>query len=87
MSAGWRYRGREVRSEDVAFIQRLIAEHPGASRRELSQKLCEAWRWRQANGARAHGVSRLAVDAPPSRSDQLPPVRYTPPNPLVRRAQ
>jgi hypothetical protein len=49
---------REVSSEDVAFIQRLIAEHPEASRRELSQELCEAWHRQQANGASRDTVCR-----------------------------
>lgn len=88
MSAGWRYRGREIGSEDVAFIQRLIAEHPEASRRELSQKLCEVWHWRQANGAPRDMVCRgLLLMLHRAGAIQLPPVRYTPPNPLARRAR
>ena len=47
----WRYRGRTVTAEEIAFIRRLIAENPEASRRRLSEKLCEAWQWKQANGA------------------------------------
>jgi len=38
-----RYRGREVTPADTAFIQRLIAENPGWSRRRLSAELCRAW--------------------------------------------
>jgi hypothetical protein len=38
-----------VTAEDILYIQELIAAHPRASRRRLSQKLCEAWQWRQAN--------------------------------------
>ena len=41
------YRGRVVTDGDVAFIRRLIAAHPTASRRALSKKLCEAWNWVQ----------------------------------------
>jgi hypothetical protein len=88
MSAAWRYRGREIGSEDVAFIQRLIAEHPEASRRELSQKLCEAWHWQQVNGAPRDMVCRgLLLMLDRAGAIRLPPVRYTPPNPLVRRAR
>ncbi len=88
MSEGWRYRGREIGSEDVAFIQRLIAEHPRASRRELSQILCEAWHWQQANGAPRDMVCRgLLLMLDRAGAIQLPPVRYTPPNPLARRTR
>ena len=46
-----KYRGRTVTQGDVEFIQGLIQAHPGASRRHLSEKLCEAWGWYQPNGA------------------------------------
>jgi hypothetical protein len=88
MPEGWRYRGGEISAEDVAFIQRLIAEYPGASRRELSQRLCEAWHWQQANGAPRDMVCRgLLLMLHRAGAIQLPPVRYTPPNPLARRAR
>jgi hypothetical protein len=44
------FRGRSVSSADVAFIRQLVANHPRASRRQLSALLCEAWNWRQPNG-------------------------------------
>jgi hypothetical protein len=80
------YRGRRVTATDVAFIQELIATHPAASRRALSQKLCTAWNWTQPNGHPRDMVCRglmLALH----RADHihLPPVRHTPPNPLARR--
>ena len=46
----FKYRGRLVTESDVVFIKRLIAEHPDASRRALSEKLCKAWNWVQPNG-------------------------------------
>jgi hypothetical protein len=58
MSSPFRYRGRAVTTEDIAFIRQLIAENPGASRRRLSAKLCEAWQWKQANGALRDMVCR-----------------------------
>src|SRR5260370_4580007 len=86
MSAQWRYRGREISTADVAFIRQLIATHTGASRRALSAKLCEAWQWRQANGAPRDMVCRgLLLMLHRAGEIELPPVRYTPPNPLVRR--
>jgi len=45
-----RHRGRIVTAGEVTAIRALIARHPGTSRRQLSQLLCEAWSWRQANG-------------------------------------
>lgn len=44
------FRGREIREADVAFLRGLIAEHPGASRYQLSLKVCNAWNWVQPNG-------------------------------------
>ncbi len=54
----FRYRGRVISVAEVEFIRQLVAAHPGASRRALSQKLCEVWGWRQANGALRDGVCR-----------------------------
>ena len=86
MPAPWRYRGREISSEEVAFIRRLIAEHPALSRRALSQKLCDGWHWQQANGApRDMGCRGLLLMLDRAGEIRLPPVRYTPPNPLARR--
>jgi hypothetical protein len=88
MPARWRYRGREFSAQDIAFIQQLISEHPKASRRALSAKLCEAWQWKQANGAPRDMVCRgLLLMLHRAGEIELPPVRYMPPNPLVRRAR
>jgi Druantia protein DruA len=81
-----RYRGREISAEDIVFIRRLIAEHPGVSRRRLSAKLCEAWQWKQANGALRDMVCRgLLLMLHRAGEIDLPPVRYIPPNPLAKR--
>ena len=42
MDVKLRYRGRDVTDSDIAFIRQLMAHHPSASRRRLSQILCEA---------------------------------------------
>lgn len=52
------YRGKEITSADVAFIRDLIHKNPRASRRALSQQLCTAWNWVQANGALRDAVCR-----------------------------
>jgi hypothetical protein len=87
MPSEWRYRGRVVTTEDIALIRRLIAENPGASRRRLSAKLCEAWQWKQANGALRDMVCRgLLLMLHRAGEIELPPVRFQTPNPFVRRA-
>lgn len=84
--AAYCYRGREIRAEDILFIRQLIAEHPGISRRRLSARLCEAWQWKQSNGALRDMVCRgLLLLLHRAGEIELPPVRYTPPNPLARR--
>ena len=50
MAAQWRYRGRNIGDEEIAFLRQFIAEHPTLSRWALSRQLCEVWEWKQANG-------------------------------------
>jgi hypothetical protein len=86
MSEQWRYRGRTVTAEDIIFIRELIARHPGLSRRKLSAKLCEAWQWKQANGALRDMVCRgLLLMLHRGGEIELPAVRQIPLNPFVRR--
>lgn len=88
MPEEWNYRGRVVSGADITFIRQLIAEHPGASRRALSAKLCEAWGWKQANGALRDMVCRgLLLMLHRAGQIELPVVRQTPLNPLLRRPQ
>ncbi len=78
-----RYRGRPVTPADVQFIRELIAAHPGESRWRLSQRLCEAWDWRQANGALRDMVARgLMLALHRAGHIELPAVRRELPNPL-----
>jgi hypothetical protein len=66
----------------------LIAAHAGASRRTLSTKLCEAWQWRQANGALRDMVCRgLLLMLDRAGRITLPPVDYVRHNPLAHRAR
>ncbi len=86
MADQWRYRGRTISAEDVIFIRELIARHPRLSRRKLSVKLCEAWQWRQANGALRDMVCRgLLLMLHRAGAIELPKVRQVSPNPLARR--
>ncbi len=82
------YRGRVVTADDVAFIAELIAAHPTASRRALSQKLCEAWNWVQPNGVLRDMVCRgLMLALHRAGHIELPPQRHVPPNPLAKRCR
>src|SRR5215468_8083436 len=81
-----KYRGRVVTAEDIIYIRELITAHPGESRRRLSQTLCEAWQWKQANGALRDMVCRgLLLMLDRAGHIELPPVKFVPHNPLVRR--
>src|SRR6516165_12588314 len=86
MSFEYKYRGRLITSEDISFIRQLVAENPSASRRKLSEKLCEAWQWRQANGAPRAMVCRgLLLMLHRAGAIELPAVRQVSVNPLARR--
>ncbi len=81
-----RYRGRVVTEADLAAIRALIAAHPAASRRALSEQLCAAWDWRQPNGTLCAMVCRgLLLALHRAGHITLPPVRWVNPNPLARR--
>jgi len=87
MSTVWRYRGREISAQDTAFIQGLIGQNPGWSRRRLSAELCRAWNWIQPNGALRDMVCRsLLLQLHRAGLIQLPAKRFTPPNNVVRRS-
>jgi len=88
MESPVRYRGRTVTEEDIAGIRHLIADHPGESRRALSRKLCEAWGWRQPNGALRDMVCRgLMLALHRSGEITLPPIRQCNPNPFRDRTK
>ena len=84
----FRYRGREISQEDILYIRALIERHPNESRRKLSTRLCEAWQWRQANGALRDMVCRgLLLMLERAGQITLPPVSYVRHNPLAQRAR
>jgi hypothetical protein len=86
--AEYRYRGRAINQQDILYIRALIAQHPGESRRRLSTRLCEAWQWRQANGALRDMVCRgLLLLLERAGEIMLPPVTYVRHNPLAHRVR
>ncbi|MGC2413910.1 MAG: Druantia anti-phage system protein DruA [Stellaceae bacterium] len=83
-----RYRGRAITRHDVHQIRELIAAHPQQSRRALSDTLCRAWDWRQANGAPRSMVCRgLMLALERAGHIELPAQRRRPPNPLRVRSR
>jgi hypothetical protein len=87
MQKAWKYRGRSVSVAEIGFIRELIATDPEAGRCALSRRLCEAWNWKQANGALCDQICRgLLLKLERAGEIQLPPVRFRPArNPLAER--
>jgi hypothetical protein len=86
MQSSLSYRHRVITEDDLVFIRKLIAEHPGSSRRDVSKRLCQAWNWVQANGALRDMVCRgLLLGLDRAGLIALPARRFCPPNPLAQR--
>jgi hypothetical protein len=86
MPVEWRYRGRAVTAEDIVFIRQFIADNPSMSRRKLSAQLCEAWQWKQTNGALCDMVCRgLLLMLHRAGEIELPAIRQISLNPFLRR--
>ena len=86
MPVPYTYRGRAITQQDIGFLRQFIAEHAGLSRRRLSAKVCEAWNWRQANGALRDMVCRgLLLTLHRAGEIELPEVRFVARNPLAER--
>jgi Domain of unknown function (DUF4338) len=85
MVNGFRYRSQVITTVQVEFIRQLIAQHPGATRRRLSLLLCEAWGWKQANGAPRDMVCRgLLLSLHRAGLIDLPAARLRGFNPAAR---
>src|SRR5438045_1688854 len=76
----------KISQEDILYIRALVERHPNESRRALSTRLCEAWQWRQANGALRDMVCRgMLLMLERAGQITLPPVSYVRHNPLAKR--
>ena len=76
-----------ITGEEIAFIRQLIADHPELSRWKLSRQLCEAWQWKQANGALRDMVCRgLLLMLHRAGEIELPPVKRVVRNRFAERA-
>jgi hypothetical protein len=88
VAAQWRYRGRNIGDEEIAFLRRFIAEHPTLSRWALSRQLCEVWEWKQANGALCDALCRgLLLLLERGGAIELPAVRGHFPKRLEQRPE
>jgi hypothetical protein len=88
MPVQYQYRGRAVTPDDIVFLRQFIAANTGLSRRKLSAKVCEAWDWKQANGALRDMVCRgLLLMLHRAGEIELPAIRFVARNPLVERAR
>jgi hypothetical protein len=73
-----RYRSRDITGEEILFIRKIIQDHPELSRWKLSRQRCEAWQWKQANGALRDMLCRgLLWMLQRSGEIELPPVKRT----------
>src|SRR5690348_10656513 len=80
--------GRQISQKDILYMRALVEQHSNESRRTLSTKLCEAWQWRQNNGALRDMVCRgLLLMLERAGQITLPPVSYVRHNPLAHRAR
>lgn len=80
-----RYRSQVITPSQVEFIRQLIEAHPELTRRQLSLRLCEAWAWKQANGAPRDMVCRgLLLSLDRSGQIELPAARIVGFNPAAR---
>jgi hypothetical protein len=78
--------GRSITEDDLLSIRRIIAEHPTASRRRLSELLCEAWNWRQPSGHLRDMLCRsLMLKLHRMNLIELPPPRCVMVNNVVLR--
>ena len=81
-----RYRNRDITGEEILFIRQLIQDHPELSRWKLSRELCEAWQWKQANGALRDMVCRgLLLMLHRAGEIELPPVKRVVRNRIAER--
>lgn len=80
------YKNLQISKTQLDFIRDLITSNPTASRRKLSQLLCVAWDWRQANGSLRDMYCRsVMLHLHRLGHICLPERKRTPPNPLAKR--
>lgn len=80
------YQGQTITEKQLSFIRDLIKNNPNDSRRRLSQKVCLAWNWIQANGSLRDMYCRsVMLYLHRSGHIVLPKHKRIPNNPLANR--
>lgn len=70
-------RGREIRCDDIAFIQSVIKDHHSQGRTFISKELCRLWDWRQRNGMfKTMACSELLLRLQKAGLVELPPIQH-----------
>jgi hypothetical protein len=86
MSDGLTVQGRRMATEDILRIRQLITDHPGWSRRRLSEVLCAEWDWRNGSGRLKDMATRtLLVKLEARGLIRLPARRRIPSNRMAAR--
>jgi hypothetical protein len=76
----WRYRNREIRAADLDSLRSLLAQHGQVGRKAFPRMVCQAWGWRQANGAWSECACRDLLLRLEERGEiVLPPRRHARP--------
>jgi hypothetical protein len=79
-----RYCGRDFSDEELTQIRRLIVEHPGSNRSQLSRMTCQLLRWHKADGGLKEMSARVAMlRMMDDGLITLPPPRCARPDPSV----
>lgn len=82
----FRYRSRNLRDQDINFIQTVVAHLYKKGRSEISRAICEAWDWMQPNGRLKECAARdLLLRLEERGFIKLPP-RLRPKNNLKQNA-
>lgn len=80
-----RIQGRIVGDEEIAFVRRLIDDHPDWSRNQITLALAEAWNWRTATGRlKNFAGSSLLLKLEKRGLIGLPQRRQPPPQRVIR---
>ena len=70
----FRYRGRDLTSEDLIRIRAVIDANHSRGRSYISRCLCEQWDWRQANGRfKEYAARDLLLRLEEAEHIELPP--------------
>lgn len=82
----FRYRCRDLTSQDIDFIRSAVSEHYNKGRSHISRVLCRKWEWVQPNGKLKECAARdLLLRLEEEGFVQLPP-RLRPKNNLARKS-